>query len=137
MEVNFNQLAKQRANNITKNISGDISKGRSLPIGTIKKRPNGNFIKTANGWKYQSSSKKSKSNQDKKQFDQNNLPQVGQKVNLKNTGLVSHMDFEGQQLVVDKIVQTNLISQPKRITVKNNQGKTVDVNPDLLTESTK
>jgi hypothetical protein len=31
-----------------------ISKGQTLPVGTIRKRPNGNFIKTANGWKYHS-----------------------------------------------------------------------------------
>jgi hypothetical protein len=31
-----------------------ISKGRVLPVGTIKERSNGNFIKTADGWKYHS-----------------------------------------------------------------------------------
>jgi len=31
-----------------------ISKGKALPIGTIKKRSNGNFIRTATGWKYHS-----------------------------------------------------------------------------------
>lgn len=31
-----------------------IQKAKALPIGTIKKRPNGMFIKTANGWKYHS-----------------------------------------------------------------------------------
>jgi hypothetical protein len=36
----------------------DIKKGgKGLPIGTIKKRPNGMFKKTADGWKYHSSHK--------------------------------------------------------------------------------
>lgn len=39
---------------INKSESFDIMKGKTLPIGTIKKRPNGNFIKTASGWKYHS-----------------------------------------------------------------------------------
>lgn len=32
-----------------------LEKGRTVPIGTIAKRPNGMFIKTAEGWKYHSS----------------------------------------------------------------------------------
>lgn len=43
--------------NLQKNnqIVDSLSKGKTLPVGTIRKRPNGNFIKTANGWKYHSS----------------------------------------------------------------------------------
>jgi len=36
-----------------------FSKGQVLPIGTIRTRPNGDFIKTAMGWKYHSKSSKS------------------------------------------------------------------------------
>lgn len=47
-----------------------IEKGKALPIGTIKKRPNGNFIKTAQGWKYHSSLKGgSKSGSDKSEIN--------------------------------------------------------------------
>lgn len=36
-------------------ILDSFEKAAALPIGTIKRRPNGNFIKTADGWKYHSS----------------------------------------------------------------------------------
>ena len=35
-------------------VQNDIEKGKSLPVGTIKKRGPNNFIKTATGWKYHS-----------------------------------------------------------------------------------
>ena len=40
-----------------------IEKGKALPIGTIKKRGDNNFIKTANGWKYHSRASKGSSGQ--------------------------------------------------------------------------
>jgi len=46
-------------NSIKKSIMNDnIEKGRALPNGTIKKRGQNNFIKTASGWKYHSRANK-------------------------------------------------------------------------------
>lgn len=42
---------------IQSQFTDELEKARGLPIGTIRKRPNGNFIKTADGWKYHSSLK--------------------------------------------------------------------------------
>lgn len=62
--IKANQARRaQQQNQINGSFGIDINKGRALPIGTIKKRPNGNFIKTANGWKYHSSANKSTSNE--------------------------------------------------------------------------
>lgn len=49
------QRRLQQQQQINDSFGIDIQKGRALPIGTIKQRPNGNFIKTTNGWKYHSS----------------------------------------------------------------------------------
>jgi hypothetical protein len=39
---------------IEQNLVDTFEKGKAVPVGTIKKRPNGNFIKTTDGWKYHS-----------------------------------------------------------------------------------
>ena len=44
---------------IQQGIGDTFSKGKALPNGTIRKRPNGNFIKTPMGWKYHSKNAKS------------------------------------------------------------------------------
>lgn len=59
----------QRRLRIECNIVDSFEKARSLPVGTIRKRPNGNFIKTVSGWKYHSSNKKTdRSEGSKSQF---------------------------------------------------------------------
>lgn len=49
------ELFKSDINELRREEDYEIMKGKSLPVGTIKKRPNGMFIKTASGWKYHSS----------------------------------------------------------------------------------
>jgi len=44
------------------NIAETFEKGQALPNGTIRRRPNGNFIKTPAGWKYHSSLSANSSN---------------------------------------------------------------------------
>jgi hypothetical protein len=49
---------------LDKSESIDILKGKSVPVGTVRKRPNGMFVKTNNGWKYQSSHKTHEAKED-------------------------------------------------------------------------
>ncbi len=53
----------------------ELIKAKAVPIGTIRKRPNGNFIKTAAGWKYHSSHKASTGGPKKKE-DLNTRPKT-------------------------------------------------------------
>ena len=49
------QMLRQRRNAIQQRVQNpELYKGKALPNGTIRKRPNGNFIKTSQGWKYHS-----------------------------------------------------------------------------------
>jgi hypothetical protein len=49
---------QERRLNLEDNLDS-FSKGQILPVGTIRKRPNGDFIKTAMGWKYHGKNAKS------------------------------------------------------------------------------
>jgi len=93
---------QQVINNIVKsNIGNVIEKARALPIGTIKKRPNGMFIKTAQGWKYHSplpSNNQSKDDSVEKELQEldkavSKLPPVG-----------VHERWQSYELFIDMVI---------------------------------
>lgn len=58
LEDQIRQNNKQLQNGVASsfvNNEDKLIKGKSVPVGTVAKRPNGMFIKTAEGWKYHSS----------------------------------------------------------------------------------
>jgi len=84
---------KKSIESISREDNADILiKGKALPIGTIKKRPNGNFIKTASGWKYHSKHDKNQKAQasekksERPQRHQFNSQQEYEKKLLSHTG---------------------------------------------------
>lgn len=116
-------------------LSDLLEKGKALPIGTIKKRPNGNFIKTASGWKYHSAANKQSKPQAAAAGDSNAI-KVGDTVTLNSdVNLVSFMDIKGKDLKVKQIKKVEMASGPREFYIVEHKGKQYEINKDYVSKS--
>lgn len=108
-----------------------LEKAKALPIGTIKKRSNGNFIKTAQGWKYHS---KVGSEVGAQKEGANDIPSIGVSVEVKDDiSLASFEGIKGKRLEVIGY-KNGTLTVPKFLEVRDDKGKTYSINPNYVDE---